>query len=267
MRSHSKSNSKEIMNNKWKLKGKTALITGATKGIGKAVAEEFIGLGGSVFLIGRKQNALNETIASFGLPAVRVDGIAADISIPEDRQQLCALIMRRWESLDVLVNNVGTNIRKSSLEYSDEEIEFIFQTNLKSAYDLSSKLHPVLKASGKASIINISSVAGLTSLKTGSVYGMTKAAMVQMTKNLACEWASDGIRVNAIAPWYIETPLAKQVLKDPKYLKSVLDRTPMQRVGKTEEVASVAAFLAMQASSYITGQCVAVDGGFTAYGF
>ncbi len=267
MRSHSNLNSNEIMKHKWSLKGKTALITGATKGIGKAVAEEFVGLGGSVLLIGRNQNKLNETIASFGLPAERVDGIAADISIPEERQNLCALIMRRWERLDVLVNNVGTNIRKSSLEYLDEEIEFIFQTNLKSAYDLSRKLHPILKASGKASIINISSVAGLTSLKTGSVYGMTKAALVQLTKNLACEWASDGIRVNAIAPWYIETPLAQQVLKNPEYLKSVLDRTPMQRVGKTEEVASAVAFLAMQASSYITGQCIAVDGGFTAYGF
>jgi len=96
---------------------------------------------------------------------------------------------------------------------------------------------------------------------------MTKAAIIQMTKNLACEWASENIRVNAVAPWYIETPLAKQVLKDLDYLKSVLDRTPMKRIGKPTEVASAVAFLAMPASSYITGQCLAIDGGFSVYGF
>ena len=96
---------------------------------------------------------------------------------------------------------------------------------------------------------------------------MTKAAMVQLTRNLAGEWASDHIRVNAIAPWYIETPLARQVLKDRKYLEEVLERTPMKRVGRPEEVAGAVAFLCMPVSGYITGQCIAVDGGFMIYGF
>lgn len=252
---------------KWTLDGKTALITGATKGIGKAIAAEFISQGASVYLVGRNQKTLDEVLARFDANDERVDGSVADLSIPAERSELISKVAGKWGRLDVLVNNVGTNIRKKSHEYTDEAVEFIFQTNLKSAYDLSRNFHPYLKNAGKAAIVNISSVAGLTSLKTGSVYGMTKAAMVQMTKNLACEWAEDGIRVNAVAPWYIETPLAKQVLKDLDYLKSVLDRTPMKRIGSPEEVASVAAFLAMPASSYITGQCLAVDGGFTAYGF
>jgi Tropinone reductase 1 len=104
-------------------------------------------------------------------------------------------------------------------------------------------------------------------MKTGAIYGMTKAAMIQMTKNLACEWAEENIRVNAVAPWYIETSLARQVLKDLDYLGDVLGRTPMKRIGKPEEVAPAVAFLCMPVSSYITGQCLAVDGGFSVYGF
>lgn len=251
----------------WTLEGKIALITGATKGIGKAIAKEFLALGASVYIVGRNEKTLDEVLAEFDRFSDRLDGSMADLSIPGDRDELVSKVAGKWGKLDVLVNNVGTNIRKKSHDYSEEEVEFIFQTNLKSAFDLSRKFHPYLKNSGHAAIVNISSVAGLTSLKTGSVYGMTKAAMVQMTRNLACEWAEDHIRVNAVAPWYIETPLAKQVLKDLDYLKSVLERTPMKRIGTPDEVAAAAAFLAMPASSYITGQCLAVDGGFTVYGF
>jgi Tropinone reductase 1 len=252
---------------KWNLTGKTALITGGTRGIGKAIAEEFVGLGASVFIVARDADVLNETILSFNADISVVDGLVADVSLSTDRLRIFEAIAKKWGRLDILVNNVGTNIRKKTLDYSEVEIQKIFNTNLFSSLELSRFMFPHLKKSEYPSIVNVSSVAGLTHLKTGIVYAMTKAAIIQMTKNLACEWACENIRVNAVAPWYIETPLAKQVLKDLDYLKSVLDRTPMKRIGKPAEVASAVAFLAMPASSYITGQCLAIDGGFSVYGF
>jgi len=252
---------------KWNLNGKTALITGGTRGIGKAIAEEFVGLGASVFIVARDADVLNETILSFNADISVVDGLVADVSLSTDRLRIFEAIAKKWGRLDILVNNVGTNIRKKTLDYSEAEIQKIFNTNLFSSLELCRLMFPYLKKSEFASIVNLSSVAGITHLKTGIAYAMTKAAIIQMTKNLACEWANENIRVNAVAPWYIETPLAKQVLKDLDYLKSVLDRTPMKRIGKPAEVVSAVAFLAMPASSYITGQCLNVDGGFSVYGF
>ena len=255
------------MQNKWNLEGKTALITGGTKGIGLAIAKEFAGLRAQIIIVGRNHELMNQTINDLLAAGFEAIPVVTDLSIPENRQRLVETVQVKFDKLDILVNNVGTNIRRKTIEYSDEEVDFLLQTNLRSAFELSRKLHSVLQNSGRASVINIASVAGLTHLRTGIIYAMTKAAMIQMTRNLACEWASDNIRVNAIAPWYIETPLAGQVLKNEAYLKEVLDRTPMRRIGQPEEVAAAAAFLAMDKSSYITGQCIAVDGGFTVYGF
>jgi Tropinone reductase 1 len=161
---------------------------------------------------------------------------------------------------------VGTNVRKRFTDFTEEEYNRVLSTNLKPVYELSRLAFP-LKKSEQGNVINMSSVAGLTHLRTGVLYGMTKAAIIQLTKNMAAEWAEYGIRVNAIAPWYINTPLAKQVLKNPAYKKEVLSRTPMGKVGEPEDVAGAVAFLCMPAAAYITGQCLAVDGGFTIYGF
>jgi Tropinone reductase 1 len=116
-------------------------------------------------------------------------------------------------------------------------------------------------------VVNNASVAGLTHLRTGAPYGMSKAGMIQLTRNLSAEWAEEGIRVNAVAPWYIRTPLADQVLRDPAFREEVLNRTPMGRVGEVEECARAIAFLCMPAASYITGHCLVVDGGFSIFGF
>lgn len=255
------------MNQKWRLTGKTALITGGSKGIGFAVAEEFLSLGAEVIIVARDGQNIDKAISTLTKIENKVTGLSCDLATEDGRNQILDHLFKKVGKLDILVNNVGTNIRKRTVEYSDNEFDHILNTNLKSAFDLTRKLYPLLEKSGDASVINISSVAGLTSLKTGSVYGMTKAALIQLSRNLACEWADDKIRVNAVAPWYINTPLAAQVIANPEYLKLVEDRTPMKRIGKPEEVASVVAFLAMQASSYITGQCIAVDGGFSVYGF
>ena len=143
----------------------------------------------------------------------------------------------------------------------------LIDTNILSVFEMSRLAYPQLAEHGNAAIVNIASVSGMTHVRSGSPYGMTKAAIVQLTRNLACEWAEDGIRVNAVSPWYIRTQRTAVKLADPDYLDEVLERTPMGRIGEPEEVASAVAFLCMPASSYITGECVAVDGGFLHYGF
>lgn len=253
--------------NQWSLEGRKCLVTGGTKGIGKAIAREFQSLGAEVYITARNSADLDLMLAESDSGNYRLKGSSSDVSDPESRHQLLEAVERKLGGLDILVNNVGTNIRKKTAEFREEEYLKVLSTNLTSAFHLSQLCYPLLKRSSQGNIINISSVAGLTHLRTGAVYGMTKAALIQLTKNLAAEWALDDIRVNAVAPWYIETPLAQTVLQNDEYLQQVLSRTPMKRIGKPEEVAAAVAFLCMPAAAYITGQCIAVDGGFTINGF
>jgi len=251
------------MNNRWSLDGKHALVTGGTKGIGKAIALELMNFGAKVCIVARSENEIQELTKEYK----NLIGIEADLSEEKDYTKIIDYVKEQYGKLDILINNVGVNIRKKTIEYSKEEYDKIVNTNLTSTFELSKLAYPLLKKSDAASIINISSVAGQKHLRTGSVYGMTKAAMIQLTKNLACEWAEDNIRVNAIAPWYIKTPLAETVLKNPEYYDEVISRTPMKKVGEPEDVASLATFLCMPASNFTTGQCISIDGGFTVFGF
>jgi len=242
------------------------LVTGGSKGIGNAVAREFLILGAEVLITARNHDELEKSVSKLSSLG-NISGIPADMSRPEACRKVAEAVATGWGKLDILVNNVGTNIRKRATDYTEQEFDHILATNLKSAWEMSRQSYPLLLKSEHAAVINVSSVAGQNHLRSGAVYGMTKAALIQMTKNLACEWAADSIRVNAIAPWYIRTPLAEQVLRDEKYLKAVLDRTPMGRIGEPAEVAAAATFLAMPAASYITGQCLSVDGGFIVNAF
>jgi tropinone reductase I len=190
----------------WHLNHKTALITGGTKGIGKATVEEFLALGAKVLFTAR-----NETeIAQFEQELVvvgfkEVKGIKSDVSRAQDRQELADWIAQNWGKLDILVNNAGINLRKPSLEYTEEEYRKVLEINLIAPFELSRIVFPFLANSGNASIINNASVAGVLDVRTGSPYGMSKAGFLQLTRNLAAEWASFGIRVNAISPWFTQT--------------------------------------------------------------
>jgi len=251
----------------WTLKNKRALITGGSKGIGLAIAEEILALGGEVCIVARDQSLISDHVNNWQKQGLRAAGFSADLSSGDDIDRLFEDLNGHWGGIDILVNNVGTNVRKKVTEYDADTYKYIFDTNLHSAFEFCRHAYPLLKKTGDAAIVNVISVAGLTHLRTGAPYGMTKAALLQMTRNLAVEWADDGIRVNAVAPWYTETPLAKPVLDNPDYLADVLARTPMKRIAQAEEVATTAVFFCLPAASYVTGQCLAVDGGFTVNGF
>jgi Tropinone reductase 1 len=254
---------------RWRLEGQVALVSGASKGIGFACARELAALGADVLLVARDEAALeharDELVEEFGEREFFV--FAADVVEAEQRLEVFDWIHDLDVELSLLVNNVGGNITKPTLEYKIEEVRALIETNVLSAFEMSRLSHPHLAAHGNAAIVNLASVSGLTHVRSGSPYGMTKAAVAQLTCNLACEWAEDGIRVNAVAPWYIRTQRTEVSLADADYLDEVLERTPMGRIGEPEEVAAAVAFLCLPAASYITGECVAVDGGFLHYGF
>lgn len=248
------------MDSNWNLRNKKVLVTGGTKGIGLAIVKEMVALGADVVAVARQKSddvVFNNSSVEFW---------AADVCDADTRIQLIQKIESMWGKLDVLVNNVGTNIRKKMIEYSEAEYRKLFEINLFSMVELTRMAFPLLQKSGKGSVISIASVAGSFDVQSGPPYGMTKAAIIQMTKHLAVEWAPFNIRVNGVSPWYIETPLTQPVLTNPERLQKILDRTPMNRVGQPEEVASLVAYLAMDKASYITGQNIMVDGGMSVKG-
>jgi NAD(P)-dependent dehydrogenase (short-subunit alcohol dehydrogenase family) len=246
----------------WNLQGKKALVTGGTKGIGLAIAKEFLELGAEVLVVARTTESIKGKVKN-SANLFTMDGDVTDATF---RKSLIDRVTLNWGKLDVLVNNVGTNIRKKFVEYTEEEYRKLFEVNLFSMVEISRLSYALLKKSNDASVINIASVAGSFDLQTGPPYGMTKAAIIQLTKHLAAEWAFDNIRVNCVSPWYIETPLTEAVLAQPERLKKILERTPLNRVGKPEEVANLVTYLAMDKASYITGQNIMVDGGMSVKG-
>jgi len=257
------------MDNRWRLDGQVALVTGASVGIGRAIAAELLGLGADVMIVARDESQLEVTRLELEerFPEAQVRAFAADVADSEQRREVFDWVEDLGDGLQILVNNAGSNQRRATMDYADAEWRDLFEINLFSAFELSRFAFPLLSQHAASSIVNVGSVSGLTHVRTGSPYGMTKAALHQMSVNLACEWAEDGVRVNSVAPWYIRTRRTSTSLADPDYLDEVLERTPMGRIGEPEEVAAAVAFLCLPAASYITGECIAVDGGFLRHGF
>ena len=312
----------------FRLDGKRALVTGGTKGLGAAIVRSLATAGAKVHLCARTRADVDAAVRAWhsdGLTAI--SGSACDVTDPDARAALLRDVRARFDGeLDILVSNVGFNIRKPTTAFTAKEYRALMDANLEASFALcqvglavcppikwrrASRVsptdsiasyprcvimhprpldvprqradapnrsivvvraprqifHPLLRAAGSSAVVFNSSVASLVSMQSGAVYAMTKGAMNILTKYLACEWARDGVRVNAVAPWYINTPLARAVLKDERYKKHVVDATPAARVGEPREVGDVVAFLCMDEASYVTGQVLAIDGGFSVNGW
>jgi Tropinone reductase 1 len=254
---------------RWRLDGQLALVTGGSAGIGRAIARELLGFGATVLIVARNGDALEAARDELAeeCPDGDIRAFIGDVADEEQRREVLDWVEDQGEGLNILVNNAGGNLTRAANDYTEDEWREIFEVNVFSAFELSRYAHPLLTRHAVSSIVNVGSVSGLTHVRSGAPYGMSKAAMHQMTRNLAVEWAEDGVRVNAVAPWYIRTRRTSDKLSDPDYLDEVLLRTPMGRVGEPEEVAAAVAFLCLPAAAYITGECIAVDGGFLRYGF
>ena len=258
-----------MLNPHWRLDGQTALITGASAGIGLAIARQMLGLGADVILIGRDPDALElaQDALATDFPDRQVRAHAADVADAEARQDLFDRIEDEGTPVQILINNAGTNVSRAAMDYAEDEWRSIFETNVFAAFEVCRYAYPLLSRHASSAIVNVGSVSGLTHVRTGAPYGASKAAVHQLTRNLACEWAAEGIRVNAVAPWYIRTRRTAGPLADAEYREEVLARTPLGRIGEPEDVAAAVAFLCLPAAAYITGQCLAVDGGFSQFGF
>ncbi|KAM0999388.1 hypothetical protein ACFX13_006261 [Malus domestica] len=255
---------------RWSLEGKTALVTGGTKGMGCAIVEELAGLGAAVHTCSRSQGQLDDCLSQWKAKGFhQVTGSICDVSSRAQREELINKISSQFNGkLNILINNVGTSESKPTVDCTAEDYAFVTTTNLESAYNLSQFAHPLLKASGAGNIVFVSSIAGVVSVAgIGSVYAATKGAIISLARSLACEWGKDNIRVNSVAPWFIRTPLSAPFLSVEKFSNAINARTPLGRPGEPEEVAAVVSFLCLPAASYVTGQTIGIDGGMSVNGF
>ena len=248
------------MSERWRLDGKRALVTGGTKGIGFAIAEELLHLGATVTITARTDADVQSCVRGWRTDGLDAHGVAADVTTDAGRTAILSMV---GDALDILVLNVGTNIRKASLDVSTDDYAQVMHTNLAAALFLAQAAHPALSATGDAAIVIIGSVAGAIPMMSGLPYALSKAALDQMTRYLAVEWARDAIRVNGVNPWYTRTPLAAPRLQLGALLDAILAATPNRRIAEASDISGAVAFLCLPVARHITGQTLAVDGGFS----
>lgn len=252
------------MTDPFDLTGRTALVTGASRGIGRAIAEALAARGADLCLSGRDTDALASTAAAVEAHGRKAVPITADVT---DRDAVHALVSAAIEAmghLDVVVNNAGGN--RFSVPFTEVRPngwDKVMRLNLDSVVEMSRAVGPHLLGRGSGSVINLASVAGLGGVPFMSHYGTAKAAVLALTKSLAVEWAHAGVRVNALVPGWVATDLTAFAREDPGLEQALISRVPMGRWATPEEVAGPAVFLASDAAQFVTGQALIVDGGLT----
>jgi len=246
------------------VQSQVVVISGGSRGIGRAIAQGFAKRGAQVIITGRDLSSLEKTSIEISSGDHKVIPIVCDVTNSGDIKNLTETVIKTFKRIDTLVNVAGVNRRKPAVEITEEDYDFIMNINLKGAFFLSQKMGQQMIAQGKGTQINISSLNTDRPLKNVMPYAVSKAGMGHMTRSLAMEWAPKGIRVNAIAPGFILTDLTRKLWSDETMSEWGTRNTPQGRLGIPEDMIGTAIFLASEASAFMTGQILYVDGGFTA---
>lgn len=249
------------------LKGKVALVTGSTKGIGKSIAEEMANAGAKVVISSRKADACNAVAAEFTARGQEALAVPCHVGSKQALQSLVDAVTAKWGGIDVLVCNAASNPHFGPMNTaSDEVFDKIMETNVKSVFWLANMALPQMATRGGGAMIIISSIGALRGSQVLGLYGTSKAAEAGLARALAAEWGPKNIRVNTIAPGLIKTDFAKALWSDDARRQAREASTPLRRIGEPKDIGGVAAFLATEAGAFITGQMIVVDGGVTIAG-
>ena len=249
----------------FQLDEKVALITGASKGIGEAMARGLAEFGARVVLSSRKQDAIDAVAEAFKTDGLEAVAIAANMGKIEDIHGLVEQTVDIFGGVDIIINNAAANPVYGPIDQTEERaFDKIINVNLKGPFELCKKACPVLRERGGGSIINISSIGGLTPEKYIGIYSVSKAALINMTKAMAQDWGVDHIRVNAICPGLIKTKFSEALWNQEENLERFLRNIPLRRIGKADDIAGLAVYLASDASAYCTGGIYMIDGGYAA---
>jgi NAD(P)-dependent dehydrogenase (short-subunit alcohol dehydrogenase family) len=247
-----------------RLKDKVALITGSGAGIGLATARLFANEGAHVYITDVDGEAAAKAAAHLSAEGRSATAMTVDVSRGQDVSALMRLIEQQHRRLDAVVNNAGINVRSDFRNMSDADWVRLREVNLDGMVRIARDAFPLLKASGRASLVNMASIMGHRGMRTLAAYGATKGAISALTRGLAVEYAPYNIRVNALAPGFIETALTERVLRVKAFSDALLEQTPLKRFGTADDVAQAALFFASDESAFITGAELAVDGGMAA---
>jgi NAD(P)-dependent dehydrogenase (short-subunit alcohol dehydrogenase family) len=252
------------MTNLFDLSGKVAIITGASRGIGQAIAERFAEAGAQVVLSSRKQEGLDAVAEAIHAKGGKALAVAAHNGQKDALQALAKAAVETYGGVDVLVNNAATNPHFGTLlEAEDSMWQKTIEVNVMGTIWLTQAVVPSMRQRGGGKIINVASINGLRPGRMQGIYSATKAAVINLTQTLAMELASDNIQVNAIAPGLVKTKFARAIWENDVLLEEIIRRTPAGRMGEPDDIAGMALFLASPAANYATGQTFVIDGGVT----